>query len=217
MNIAIVEDQGSYAQLLSDYLLSEGICRRVHCYKSGNEFLKKFENVAIGMIFLDLNMADGNGFETLKELKKRQVPIPVTILSGELTKGVIAKLAQYRIVDIIDKMDGVGSLQRITECITQKKYAMDPELKKKLKHLSKTTCSLSDKEMEIIRQTGLGYTTAQIADNLNGKVKGIEKAKSVIMRKTKQPTFSAVIYHLWESKYFFSDSKQSPLEDEEED
>ncbi|MHC5202135.1 response regulator [Myroides sp. LJL119] len=204
MEVAITEDQGSYSQLLSWYLISENLCKKVHLFKNGEDLLQGLTNLPINMIFLDLNMPVLNGFQTLERLKQLNSHIPVAILSGELTQGILGKLANYRIMDVISKSAGIESLQKITDCIGRNKKVLDQQKKKQLQDLKKSTVQLSLKEMEIIKLTGLGYTTAAIADYFHGKVKGIEKSKSVILKKTNQPTFSAVIYYMWQNKYFFS-------------
>ncbi|MCR4029706.1 MULTISPECIES: response regulator transcription factor [Flavobacterium] len=83
MKILIIEDEKEIAQNIKDYFNSNSIqCETAHTY---NLALNKIENYDYDCILLDLMLPDGDGFEILKELKKKNKTEGVIIISAKET------------------------------------------------------------------------------------------------------------------------------------
>jgi DNA-binding response OmpR family regulator len=83
MKILIIEDEKEIAQSIKDYFNSNSIqCETAHTY---NLALNKIENYDYDCILLDLMLPDGDGFEILKELKKKNKTEGVIIISAKET------------------------------------------------------------------------------------------------------------------------------------
>ena len=79
-NILIVDDEKILLENLYDFLKNKGF-KKVYTAKNLKESRFKLENLKIDLLVLDLMLADGSGFDLLKELRKSS-DIPVIILSA---------------------------------------------------------------------------------------------------------------------------------------
>lgn len=79
-NILIVDDEKILLENLYDFLKNKGF-KKVYTAKNLKESRFKLENFKIDLLVLDLMLADGSGFDLLKELRKSS-DIPVIILSA---------------------------------------------------------------------------------------------------------------------------------------
>lgn len=83
MKILIVEDEHEIAQSIKDYFKSNAIqCETAENYALA---LTKIESYDYDCILLDLMLPDGNGFDILRELKKKNKTEGVIIISAKET------------------------------------------------------------------------------------------------------------------------------------
>lgn len=94
IRIAIVEDEREQSELLSSYLeryAREHTCRlNVVCYGTAAEFLAAAAGNAFDVVFMDIELPDGNGMEAVRKMRetdKRTLVIFVTNLAQYAVKG----------------------------------------------------------------------------------------------------------------------------------
>ncbi len=81
MKILIIEDEQEIAQSIKNYFKNNGVqCETAKNYK---EALNKIENYDYDCILLDLMLPDGDGFDILKELKRKNKTEGVIIISAK--------------------------------------------------------------------------------------------------------------------------------------
>ncbi|HEY0030008.1 MAG TPA: response regulator [Bacteroidia bacterium] len=108
--IFIVEDNEVFSMML-DYILSTDSIYNFVSFKTGEECVKNlYMNPDI--IILDYGLPGINGYETLKEIKKRSPHTHVIILSNNKDKNIAAKLLALGADDYILKQ-GHGETQVI--------------------------------------------------------------------------------------------------------
>lgn len=90
--VLIVDDEEEIRDMLLKYLDREGM-QGILC-SNGTEALNVIENQQVNLILLDIMMKDLDGFEVLREIRKRDTSVPVIFLS--------ARQAEY------DKVLGLG-------------------------------------------------------------------------------------------------------------
>lgn len=87
-NILLIDDDVELAQLLSDYLSSEGY--HLTCCHDGVSGLSKAFDDSIDLILLDVMMPEMNGFEVLKALGgKHKTPILMLTAKGDDTDRIL--------------------------------------------------------------------------------------------------------------------------------
>lgn len=81
MKILIIEDEQQIAESIKSYFKENGVqCETVHNYI---EAAYKIDNYDYDCILLDLTLPDGNGFDILKELRKKDKTDGVIIISAK--------------------------------------------------------------------------------------------------------------------------------------
>jgi len=78
--VLIVDDEAEIRELISMYLRRENISV-IEC-ENGKSALKRIEGEAFDLIILDIMMEDMDGYEVLKELRRKDETIPVIFLSA---------------------------------------------------------------------------------------------------------------------------------------
>lgn len=99
--IFIVEDDKFYANLIRHTLMKDGFDDCTMLY-SGYELLDKL-HLGPDIVFLDYQMEDMNGVETLKQLKSINPNIQVVFLSGQEDLNIAITSLKYGAFDYIEK------------------------------------------------------------------------------------------------------------------
>ena len=78
--VLVVDDEKEIRELIVTYLNREGMCiSQADC---GQKALKMLESHKFSLIVLDIMMADMDGFEVLREIRKSKPYLPVVMLSA---------------------------------------------------------------------------------------------------------------------------------------
>ena len=100
-SILIVDDEPSILQSLSGLLTDEGF--EVITANNGYEALKIIDTEAPDLVLLDIWMPGIDGMETLKEIKKNSVALPVIIITGHGNVETAVKATKLGAFDLIEK------------------------------------------------------------------------------------------------------------------
>lgn len=104
MKIMVVDDDDIIIQAMKNILTPEGFT--VIGARSGEECLRILENERPAYIFIDIQMPGMDGWETLREIKKREElrDIPTAMLTAQpLTKETLEKEGIFALVDYVVK------------------------------------------------------------------------------------------------------------------
>jgi len=144
------------------------------------------------LVIVDLALADSDGLDLVKQMKRRHPKIPSLVLSmypeavyaeRSFRSGARGYLSKRQLDDTV--------LIAIRELLDGKNYMSD-KLKERFaaKFVNAGTPdaaspleSLSDRELQIFRQIGLALTTRQIAEKLNRSIKTVESHREHIKQK----------------------------------
>ncbi|OWA35999.1 two-component system response regulator DcuR [Saccharibacillus sp. O16] len=103
IRVLIVEDDPMVAEMNRFYLEQiEGfVCGG--WARSPQEALKRLTQDSFGLILLDLYMKEDNGLELLAEIRQRDLPIDVIVISAASDRGSIQRALQNGVVDYLIK------------------------------------------------------------------------------------------------------------------
>lgn len=79
-SILVVDDEPLLRQNLSKFL--EIIGHEPHVASDGREALEAIESSDIDLVLTDVNMPDMDGLELINELRGRDPPLPIIVMSG---------------------------------------------------------------------------------------------------------------------------------------
>jgi CheY-like chemotaxis protein len=104
MKIMVVDDDDIIIEAMKNILTPEGFT--VIGARSGEECLQILEKETPDYIFIDIQMPGMDGWETLREIRKREelCHIPIAMLTAQpLTKETLKKDDIYALVDYVVK------------------------------------------------------------------------------------------------------------------
>ncbi|HSN59085.1 MAG TPA: chemotaxis response regulator protein-glutamate methylesterase [Clostridiaceae bacterium] len=112
IEVLVVDDSALMRRIISDMINQEDNMCVAGTAKDGEELLEKIETLKPDIITLDVEMPKLNGIEALLEMKKRQIDIPVIMLSSVSSKGPMLTMQclEAGAFDFIPKPSGEISL-----------------------------------------------------------------------------------------------------------
>ena len=190
--VLIVDDHSLMRRGLAALIESESnlaVCGEAISCEAG---LKAIRDHQPDLVIVDLELEGSNGLDLVKALKKNYPAIPALVLSMHketlyAERSLRAGARGYVSKQQLDKTVMVA----IHRVLTGKIYLSD-SLEKQLaaKFVDGKTLdtdipevALTDRELQVFRSIGQGYSTRQIANTLNLSVKTIESHRGHIKRK----------------------------------
>ena len=156
----------------------------------GIECLEKLKNVKPDILLLDINMPNMNGIDVLKELKEKNDPLNVLILTVHSEVEYLVKAVDIGANGYILKDSGSAELkQAINAVIDEGSYIQPnliPALNSRLINRDmdrEKLASLTKREVEILTQVACGMFNKEIAVNLNISERTVKNHISNIFKK----------------------------------
>ena len=157
---------------------------------NGIECIEKLADVSPDILLLDINMPDMNGIEVLEELKRREHPVKILILTVHNEIEYLIRAVDIGADGYILKDSGTAELkQAITTIINGESYiqpSLLPALNSRLinRDIDKEKLeSLTKRELEILIQVAGGMFNKEIAINLNISETTVKNHISNIFKK----------------------------------
>lgn len=114
-HILIVEDERPYLHALMLKLRKAGY--EVDGVNNGEDGMSLLREKTFDLLLLDLVMPDTNGFTILDDLKKRQVTLPIIVLSNLSQEEDKARVKSYGVLEFFEKTD--TTIAEIVQKVTQ--------------------------------------------------------------------------------------------------
>ena len=100
--ILLADDEEMLSDLLAELLESSGY--NVIKVSSGKEALRVLtEEIKVDLVIIDYNMPEMNGLETIEEIRKLKLDLPVILSSGSAEFGNEGELEKYKISSKVEK------------------------------------------------------------------------------------------------------------------
>ncbi len=116
VKILLIDDETDYSETVGFWLMAHGY--QVRTASSGIEGLKAIEEEVPDIVFLDFMMPVMDGIETLREIKKRFVELPVIMLTAYATEEKLNEAKKIGINGIFSKgADLSGAAKIISEAL----------------------------------------------------------------------------------------------------
>ena len=185
--ILLVDDEESIHLLYREELEEKGL--EVHSAMSGEDALRILPTLNPNLVILDINMPGKSGLEALKDMKTRNIKVPVLILSmfsedhyglraiKAGAAGYLKKVsAPTELVSAIRKIVGGGKY--ISPILAEKlAESVDINNKKALHQ------NLSDREYQIMCFISFGKSAEEIAEELAISIHTVYSYRNRILEK----------------------------------
>jgi len=101
INVLVIDDESDFRQLMSFWLKSKNYS--VSSAPDGASGVNMLKEGQFDIVFLDLNMPEMNGVETLKKIREFNKEIPVIIISAYVDRLKISEVKPYQISGVFYK------------------------------------------------------------------------------------------------------------------
>lgn len=173
-------------------LLLQSVDKRTETYASAEEFLSHYDENQPGCLVLDMRMPYIDGLELQEILRKREVCLPVIMMTGNADVPVAVSAMKAGAIDFIEKpFDNQKLLALIDECV-KRGVGMT---KNKLR-----LAQLTPRERQVFDLLIEGHLNKTIASQLGISTRTVEIHRARIMDKLEAKSISDLIRLIQESK-----------------
>lgn len=190
INVMLADDHVLIREGIKQLLEFDGSMKVIAEASDGIECLEKLKNVKPDIFLLDINMPNMNGIDVLKELKEKNDPLKVLILTVHSEVEYLVKAVDIGANGYILKDSGSAELkQAINAVIDEGSYIQPnliPALNSRLINRDmdrEKLASLTKREVEILTQVACGMFNKEIAVNLNISERTVKNHISNIFKK----------------------------------
>lgn len=190
IKVMLADDHILMREGIKKLLEFDGSIEVIEQASDGLECLQKLENINPDILLLDINMPKMNGIEVLEELKEKDSPLKVLILTVHSEVEYLVKAVDIGANGYILKDSGSEELKRAIDTVINNDTYIQPSLipalnsrlinrdvdKEKLKLLTK-------REIEILAQVASGMFNKEIAINLDISERTVKNHISNIFKK----------------------------------
>lgn len=200
--VVIAEDQTLVREGLKSLIASNEDFEVVGEAEDGLEAIKTVQKHMPDVLLLDLAMPKMSGISAIREIKKVSSKIKILALTLHTSDEYILEAFQAGADGYCLKNDSHSELMTAIQSVLRGKTYLSPVISEKVlngylegkKTLKKETDyeSLTEREKEILKLVGEGYTSKEIADYLCISSKTVDKHRSNIMNKLDLHSASAL-------------------------
>lgn len=186
----LTDDHALMREGIKHLLEFDGSIEVIEEASDGIECLQKLEKIHPDILLLDINMPEMNGIEVLEELKRREDPLKVLILTVHSEVEYLVKAVDIGANGYILKDSGSSELKQAINVIMSGESYIQPSLLPALNSRlinrdvdQDKLQTLTKRELEILTQVAGGMFNKEIAVNLNISERTVKNHISNIFRK----------------------------------
>ncbi len=193
VKLLVADDHKIFRQGIKKLLEEEPDLQVVGEAADGREAVKKATELKPDVILMDIAMANLNGLEATKQIKKVLPDVKVIMLTMHKNEEYVLQSFQAGASGYILKEGAVEELVSAIRSIHQDKSVLSPSISKTLidAYLRKMETGktetpfdlLTDREREVLQLIAEGYTNREVAKSLFISVKTVEAHRAHIMQK----------------------------------
>ena len=190
IKVMLADDHVLMREGIRQLLEFDGMIEVIEEANDGIECLEKLEKSKPDVILLDINMPKKNGIEVLKEIRMKNLPIKVLILTVHNEVEYLLKAVDIGVDGYILKDSESAELKRaIVSVMNGENYIQPnliPALNSKLVSRDKNKDkidALTDREMEVLICVANGMFNREIADKLNISERTVKNHVTNIFKK----------------------------------
>lgn len=190
INVMLADDHVLIREGIKQLLEFDGSMKVIAEASDGIECLEKLKNVKPDILLLDINMPNMNGIDVLKELKEKNDPLKVLILTVHSEVEYLVKAVDIGANGYILKDSGSAELKQAINAVIDEGSYIQPNLIPALNSRlinrdmdKEKLVSLTKREVEILTQVACGMFNKEIAVNLNISERTIKNHISNIFKK----------------------------------
>ena len=188
--IFLIDDHASVRDALGEMLSVLGYV--VKTYESADAFLKTFDAGEPGCIVADVRMPGTDGIGLVRELVRRDIALPVVLISGHADVPMAVAAIKAGAQDFIEKpVDDAALVAAINRALARTFEQHDAQ--KSQSALDTRFARLTPRQIEIFDLVVEGFTSHAIAAKLNISVRTVESYRAEVMEKMQAESVAALV------------------------
>ena len=189
-SIHVIDGDEIVRRALAVTLANAGM--QVRTYVSAAVFYNALSAIHDGCIVADLDLRDGSGFDLLRELKRRDILLPVILTSARATVPLAVEVMRAGASDFLEKPLEETALLTAASSAMERHRAEIHESGDRSKILARLE-TLSARERQVLEELIAGHPNKIIAYHLGISVRTIELYRSNVMAKMQAASLSDLI------------------------
>jgi FixJ family two-component response regulator len=183
--IFIVDDDEGLRRGLQALLDGRGFATK--CYASAEALLDGLPPDATGCLVVDVRMPGMSGLDLQRELKRRQVGLPVIVITGHGDIPMAVAALKVGAVDFLEKpFDSPAILASIEDALRTGETRVETDVSERFK-------DLTPREREVMDLVVAGQTNKAIAHRLKIAMRTVEIHRARVMEKTGTRNLSELV------------------------
>lgn len=179
--VYVVDDDPGMRKSLGKVMASAAL--DVRLLASAEEFLEQFNEAIPSVLVLDLQMPGMHGLELLRQLRARNIHIPVVIATGTGTVPIAVETMKLGAVEFLEKpVDHRVLLMNVQQALA--KEAARRVERSEAQSIQERFTDLTDREREVLNLIVGGQSNKQIAMTLGISIKTVAVHRGKLMLKT---------------------------------
>ena len=188
--VYVIDDQQAVRDALAEMLRLFGYS--VEVFPAADAFLERILAARPGCIVADVRMPGMDGIELVRELARRQVSLPVVLVSGHADVPMAVAAIKAGAEDFIEKpIDDAHLLAAINRCLARAFDTLSRGLS--LDDLRQRFARLTPRETEVLDLVVEGFTSQAIALKLGISQRTVESYRVQIMAKMRAESVAVLV------------------------
>lgn len=188
--VYVIDDDEAIRRFLRGLIRSVSL--RVETYATAQEFLDAYQAGSPGCLLLDIRMPEMSGLELQAELKRREIDLPVIILTGHGDVQVAVHAMKAGAVDFIEKpFHNDLLLQEIQKAIANSQRSGVTRVRRQ--EILQRVDALTTREREVLGMVAAGKTNKGVARQLGISEKTVEIHRAKVMEKMQAKSLAELV------------------------
>jgi two-component system response regulator FixJ len=188
--IHVIDDQEAVRHALAEMLSVLGYSVETH--RTADDFLASLSVPPVGCVITDVRMPGMDGVELVRELARRNISVPVVVISGHADVPMAVAAIKAGAEDFIEKpVDDAQLVAAINRCLARTIQQLSKE--QSFEELRRRLERLTPRELEVMELVVQGFTSAAIADKLRISARTVESYRVQIMDKMQAPSVAVLV------------------------
>jgi two-component system, LuxR family, response regulator FixJ len=188
--IFVIDDHAAVRDALGEMLSVFGYA--VKTYESADRFLQELDQRNLGCVVADVRMPGTDGLGLVRELARRNVALPVILISGHADVPMAVAAIKSGAEDFIEKpVDDAQLVAAINRALARRFEQQGAH--KSQDALSEKFARLTPRQVEIFDLVVEGFTSHAISAKLNISVRTVESYRAEVMEKMRAESVAALV------------------------
>lgn len=166
ITVHLTDDHAMVVELLIPIINDSGIARVTGYSLKLSECRKALAFNRPDILFLDINMSDGNGFVFCAEMHRLYPELKIVGLTGHDEYSSVMLMLKNGASGYIVKSEAVGDVIDAIQAVMDGETYISPRMKQVIRKTTQTDIFLTPREKQVLQMVANGMTNPQISEKL---------------------------------------------------